>query len=309
MFSRILVPTDFGGPSEAAIEYARMLARTFGGSLQLLHVLDNVFLRPVVGDPHALEDAVLKRLHDRFTDEDRKALHATAAVERSDEPADEIVSYVRTTETDLLVMGTHGRTGVAHLLLGSVAEKVVRTAPCPVLTARERPPAAFAGFTRILVPTDFSAPSDAALDCAKLIALRFGASVHLLHVLEDALVEGPFGSEVFLAESPDARAARFKDARERLSHRVTAYDRERMHATSEVIFGATARTIGDYAADNDFDLIVMGTHGRTGIAHLLMGSVAERVVRNAACPVITTHSPLACAGVRVAAGGHVALTA
>lgn len=309
MFARILVPIDFSSPSDAALAYARTLARSSGGTLHLLHVLENDFLRPVVGDPHGLESAALKQLQARFTDEDHRKLRAVAAVERSDDPADEIVSYARTANAGLIVMGTHGRSGVAHLLMGSVAEKVVRTAPCPVLTLREASHVSDAGFTRILVATDFSAPSDAALDRAWQIALQFGASVHVLHVLEDPFVDGPFGSEVFLAESPDTRAARLKNAREKLAHRVTAQHRARLRATTEVIFGATARTIVDYAADNGFDLIVMGTHGRTGIAHLLMGSVAERVVRSAACPVMTTHTARPCAEAAPPAGESVRVPA
>jgi nucleotide-binding universal stress UspA family protein len=297
MFARLLVPTDFSAPSDAALEHARTFARSFGGALHLLHVTGDAGTPPhVPGNPRDCEPAALRQLRDRLTEADRRRRLTVRVMEGSD-PAQKIVGYARSLPADLIIMGTHGRSGVAHLLLGSVAEKVVRTAPCPVLTARAAPAAG--GFTRILVPTDFSGPSDAALDCARLLALRFSASIHLLHVLEDPRMEGPFGSEVFVSESADARAARFKEARERLSHRVSAYDRDRRHMTTEVILGAPARTIVDYAGDNTFDLIVMGTHGRTGLAHLLTGSVAERVVRHAACPVITTHDGRPCVEVAV----------
>jgi nucleotide-binding universal stress UspA family protein len=292
MFSRILVPTDFSAPSDAALAYARGLAGTFDATLHLLHVLENEFLRPVVADPQALETAALRHLQKRLTDDDRRRFHAIPAIERSDAPADEIVSYARTQDIDLIVMGTHGRSGMAHLLVGSVAEKVVRAAPCPVLTLREAPPAARranAGITRILVPTDFSPPSAAALGCARLVAARFGASLCLLHVLEDAVVARSIGSEVYFAESPGIRTARLRDAQERLAHRVAPHDRAQFRATTEVIFGFSARTIVEYAADNEYDLIVMGTHGRTGVAHLLMGSVAESVVRSTSCPVLTVR--------------------
>lgn len=299
MFTRILVPTDFSGPSDAALEYARTFARTFGGALHLLHVTSHTGIAPHgAGDPRDREPAALKQLRDRITDEDRRRRLTVRVAEGSD-PADKIIRYACTGPVDLIVMGTHGRTGVAHLLMGSVAEHVVRTAPCPVLTMREAPRPGVGGFTRILVPTDFSGASDAALDCARQLALRFGASICLMYVLEDPQLDGPFGSEVFVAESPETRAARFSDARERLSHRVTAYDRDNGRVTTEVLLGAAARTIVDYAADNRFDLIVMGTHGRTGIAHLLMGSVAERVVRNATCPVMTTHAVRPCVEVPV----------
>jgi nucleotide-binding universal stress UspA family protein len=126
---QILVATDFSEVSTVAVDYGRALARTFGGSLQLLYIMENPFLRPTAGDPHTIKTATLGHLFERLTDEDRTALHATAALEMSDDPAEEIVNYARTNAIDLIVLGT-------HLLLGSVAEKVVRTAPCPVLTVR-----------------------------------------------------------------------------------------------------------------------------------------------------------------------------
>lgn len=295
MFARILVPTDFSAPSDAALEYARTFARAFGGALHLLHVTSDTGTPPhAPGDPRDREPAALRQLRDRLTAEDRQRRVAVRIVEGSN-PAHKIVKQARAIPADLIVMGTRGRGGMAHLLMGSVAEEVVRTGPCPVLSVHSAPSAPVTGFSRILVPTDFSGPSDAALDCARLLALRFGATIHLLHVLEDPQVEGPFGSEVFVSEPAEARAVRLKDARERLGHRVSAYDRDHKRVTTEVLFGAVARRIVHYADDNGFDLIVMGTHGRTGIAHLLMGSVAERVVRSAACPVITVHDTRTCA--------------
>jgi nucleotide-binding universal stress UspA family protein len=133
---QILVATDFSEVSVAAVDYGRALARTFGASLQLLHIMENPFLRPTAADPHTIRTATLRHLFESLTDEDHTALHATAALEMSDDPAEEIVEYARTHRIDLIVLGTHGRGGMAHLLLGSVAEKVVRTAPCPVLTVR-----------------------------------------------------------------------------------------------------------------------------------------------------------------------------
>lgn len=292
MFTRILVPTDLSTPSDAALAYARGLAGTLDASLHLLHVVDNTFLRAVTGDPHDQETATLRQLHERLTDEDRRRFRALPVVERSDEPADEIVSYARTHDIHLIVMGTHGRSGMAHLLMGSVAEKVVRSAPCPVLTLREAPRTEWSARpspTRILVPADFSAPSDAALDSARLLAARFGASLHVLHVLEERFASGAFGLEGYAPESRGARAVRFDDAMQRLATKLTPADRTTLHARTEVIFGTGARAIVDYAADNSFDLIVMGTHGRTGVAHLVMGSMAETVVRSAPCPVMTVR--------------------
>jgi universal stress protein A len=145
-------------------------------------------------------------------------------------------------------------------------------------------------FTRILVPTDFSEPSDAALEYARTLAAKFGASLHLLHVVEDQFVTGPFGAEMYVPNTPRTLSYLLSEAHERMAHRISADDRARLRATTEVIVGTVARTISHYAADNGYDLIVMGTHGRTGLAHVLMGSVAEHVVREAACPVLTVHA-------------------
>jgi nucleotide-binding universal stress UspA family protein len=136
----------------------------------------------------------------------------------------------------------------------------------------------------ILVPTDFSATSDAALEYAREVAERFGASLHLLHVLQDPFVNGPLATEAYLTDTPGVRTTILEDAKARIAHRLTATD----HA--EVVFGRGAETIVEYAADRRIDLIVMGTHGRTGMAHLLLGSVAERVVRTAPCPVLTVRA-------------------
>jgi nucleotide-binding universal stress UspA family protein len=132
----ILVATDFGPVSDAALTYGRALATAFGARLHLLHVAENYFLRPSVSDPRALQTAAARRLDDCLTAEDRSELDAYAVLRVSDNPADEITDYARDASIELIVMGTHGRTGVSHLLVGSVAERVVRTAPCPVLTVR-----------------------------------------------------------------------------------------------------------------------------------------------------------------------------
>ena len=134
LLKQILVPIDFGEAADVALDYGRALARTFGASLHVLHVMDNLFLHPTAGDPSQLEAAAATRLGQRITDDDRAALHAKAAFETSDNPAEQIVKYAKAHTIDLIVMGTHGRGAVAHLLMGSVAERVVRTAPCPVLT-------------------------------------------------------------------------------------------------------------------------------------------------------------------------------
>jgi universal stress protein A len=144
-------------------------------------------------------------------------------------------------------------------------------------------------FTRILVPSDFSAASDAALEYARIVAAKFGATVYLLHVIEAPFVTGPLGTEAYITDVPAVQQELFDDAKARLAHRVTADDRTRFNVVTDTYGGTSARTIVDYANEHGIELIVMGTHGRSGMAHLLMGSVAERVIRTAPCPVLTVR--------------------
>jgi nucleotide-binding universal stress UspA family protein len=142
---KILVATDFSEPSEAALSYGRELARNFGASLTVLNVVDNIVTRAygsdgiVLVDPELqreIEDSARRQVDALLFDEDRKTLGAIGVVLTSTSPSATIVTYARDEAIDLIVMGTHGRGAVAHLLMGSVAERVVRTAPCPVLTVR-----------------------------------------------------------------------------------------------------------------------------------------------------------------------------
>jgi nucleotide-binding universal stress UspA family protein len=144
--TKILVATDFSDPSVAALAYGRELARCFGASLTLLHVVDDITVRAYgidsgvfLTDPdtqHQFEADAKALAEGAISAEDRLQLKASAVVLRSSAPAAAIVSYADQSGTDLIVMGTHGRGGFAHLLMGSVSERVVQTAPCPVLTVR-----------------------------------------------------------------------------------------------------------------------------------------------------------------------------
>ena len=145
-------------------------------------------------------------------------------------------------------------------------------------------------FTHILVPTDFNPASDVALECAKDIADRFGARLSLLHVLTDPKAIGFWTPEVYVPASPQTQERFLREARERLENALSPAERSRFTTTIEARIGAVADEIQDFAREQKVDLIVMGTHGRTGLAHLFLGSVAERVLRSAPCPVLTTHA-------------------
>jgi len=142
---KILVATDFSEPSDAALVYGRQLARTFGARLTVFHAVENLSAREygvegfVFIDPdlqRQLEAAAGKNAGSLLSDEDRSELKAEVVVVTAVSAASAITEYARQEQIDLIVVGTHGRGAVAHLMMGSVAERVVRTAPCPVLTVR-----------------------------------------------------------------------------------------------------------------------------------------------------------------------------
>ncbi len=145
ILKRILVATDFGEAADVALNYGRELAHVFGASLDVVHVCENSLTRGfgvegvVLACPDLqrdLEQAARKQLDSRVSDDDRARLRTKTVVLTSNTPAGAIVGYAEETRADLILMGTHGRGAVAQLFTGSVAERVVRTAPCPVLTVR-----------------------------------------------------------------------------------------------------------------------------------------------------------------------------
>ena len=144
LLKKILVATDFGEASDAALNYGRDLARTYGATLHVVHIAENVYARYADEGSMAflpqmqsdIENAARHRIEHLVTDEDRAMLHAKPVVLTALGTPEAIVEYAKTHNIDIIVMGTHGRRALAHLLMGSVAERVVRTAPCPVLTVR-----------------------------------------------------------------------------------------------------------------------------------------------------------------------------
>ncbi len=142
---------------------------------------------------------------------------------------------------------------------------------------------------KILVATDFSEPADAAVDYGRAFARTFGATLYLLHVVDDMYVR--LGGDAYAAVLPDLQEDVEREARQRLSRIAAQDDPQSLRVEAVITSGATAQAIVEYAEKENVQLIVVGTHGRGGVAKLLMGSVAERVVRTAHCPVLTVRRP------------------
>jgi nucleotide-binding universal stress UspA family protein len=286
----ILVPTDFSESAGKALETAETLAKPLGAQIHLLHVVHlpvqavtpEMAVVPVSfwQDLRAYAERKTSELQKRI---EAKGLRCTVEIVE-DVPGFAIAAAAKRANADLIVMGSRGLTGLKHAVLGSVAERTVRTAPCPVLTVKHE--GAALRLRTILVPMDFSDSAHRALELAKELAKSIGPShlilVHAYYV--------PIELEQYLIQKGDP-------VLERLSASVTK-DLEKMLAglkeagiSAEYITGngAPERLITELAKSKHADLIAMGTHGRRGLAHLLLGSVAERVVRTAECPVLTAR--------------------
>ncbi|MET0211506.1 MAG: universal stress protein [Vicinamibacterales bacterium] len=143
--------------------------------------------------------------------------------------------------------------------------------------------------TNILVPVDFSPHAEYAFTYATRLAERFGAKLALLYVVDDSFVTGGWSSEIYVPNVPELMENLIADADRRLATLKASAAALGLTAETAVIRGRPAHAIVEHAKNGGFDLIVMGTHGRTGVSHVVMGSVAERVLRKAPCPVLTVR--------------------
>ncbi len=206
------------------------------------------------------------------------------------EAAATIVDRAVATRADLLVMGTHGRSGFDRFFLGSVAEKVLRKAPCPVLTVPPHAPAtppSHVALRTILCPIDFSPAALEAFGFALDFARRADASVVLVHAIEFLAEDEPLENAHF--NVPEFRSYLLEDARQRLATLASGEPRLSRGVRTVVVVGRAHHGILQVAADEGTDLIVMGAQGRGGAALALFGSTTQQVVRGATCPVLTVR--------------------
>jgi nucleotide-binding universal stress UspA family protein len=296
--NKILFPTDFSPCANQAMDHALYLANRYGATLHMLHA---IVLHE--DDPHnaaahfADIDEIQQRLQDLARIEmkaavmERNAVNADVVMQqrRGISAADVILEYSGQEGIDLIVMGTHGRRGLGHLFLGSVTEQVVRCAPCPVLTLREREsPHAVRTIGRILVPVDYSDHAEHAIGYARRIAAAYGAGLDLLHVVDEAPRPGFYDEVGFSLDVIEADIE--KKARTEMIRLYGSSPGPDVDVRYHTIVGRAGEEIVRFAEEAGVDLIVIATHGLSGIGHLLMGSVAEKVVRLAPCPVFTVKS-------------------
>ena len=287
---RILCPIDFSDISHHALTHAAAIARWYEARLTLLYVFVNlpaVDLPPVV-----LEDGDRARTFDQmrhFAAGIPPEVQVDCQVQEELLVHDAILAQVDTTAADLLVLGTHGRSGFQRLFLGSVTEKVIRKVKCPTLIVPPRAPDralnAPVEFQRILCPIDFSEGSLAALEYATNLAEEADGQLTLLHVTEmpAALTQEPFLVDDELVR---IREAAVNDAGRKLASLIPENARAYCTIETAVAEGRAYREILRRATEKKSDLIVMGVHGRGALDLLLFGSTTHHVIRASACPVL-----------------------
>lgn len=291
----ILVARDFSPVSDRALRQGLSLAARTGARLHVLHA-------EVLHDHSASEDETsptegLDELRAEL--KEREALSAESlddvtiveAVRRDVAPAPAILQYADDEEVDLLMVGTHGRRGPSRILLGSVAEEVVRRARQPVLTVRgeeERPSRSSASIKRILVPVDFSEYSREAMRHAREWASLYGAEVDVLHVIEETMHPAFYVGGV--QSIYDAEPNIEQKIHQRLEKFVETTEGPDVDVQLHVGPGSAASAIAEFVEEQGNDLVCMSTHGRTGIERFFLGSVAEKVVRHVHCPVLTVKA-------------------
>jgi nucleotide-binding universal stress UspA family protein len=293
---KILCPVDFSEAMSFAIEPAISLAEDHEAELSILHVLKYPY--PYVGalaghvDVDSYYDAVESEAESRFAElcarlEERSVPCRTRIMRGI--PDEVIASFADEEDIDLIVLPTHARTGVDHWMLGSVAEKVVRLAPCPVLTVspRQDEPKPFRP-SRILFATDFSEYSNRALPHAVALAERYDAELLMVHVVT-VWNNDPANPSWRFPELPDEHRDAIEDGvRQQLDESLARVDENRVQARTRHVRGFDpGLDLVEAAQEEDADLIVLATHGRLGLAHMLIGSTAEKVIRYSVCPVLS----------------------
>lgn len=285
--NHVLFPTDFSEGAAPAFPQAMHFARWHDATLHIVNVQtsaqpDDLETTRTFPIPVSTMQAWLDRAVE--ADEEQpspKEVDIAQTRINSTSPTEAIVDYVDEQGIDLVVMGTHGRRGFNRVRFGSVTEEVVRRTAAPVLTVpADKEPSADQTASRVLIPTDFSEASESALRHAKEIACTYGAGVDLLHVVDD-----PTPPSVYESDPADlSRQEVIEEAEEGLhdlARKVIGVE----HAMVRAVAGDPVERILEYVEQNEVDVLVMATQGRTGLNRLMIGSVAERVLRQSPIPV------------------------
>lgn len=320
-FKKILVPTDFSSGSRVAYKYAGYLAEHFDGIIDFIHVVPSLkYLAESVGNmglPLDMEKDIyphlIKRAKEHCEDDIKQFLpekHRGKSVILVDrKPSDDIIEIAKEDEYDVIVMGARGAHDDGILKWGGITEKVIRGSSVPVISVPGKMPGE--GIKNILVPSDMSDISFSGLPFAASLAAAVGAEITVLHVLElygstsENIPRDPGKDELesldnllmekinnTLEESGLVKARLEEEPYQLFDNLILEVEGEEHTVTlhTKIVKGVSAHyEIVDFASDN-MDLIVMGTHGRSGLKHLLLGSTTEKVAQYSPVPVFTFRS-------------------
>ena len=298
---KILVPIDFSKMSIQAIETAKRLGQRFGAAIHLAHVhhwqYPADFVGPVLSSGFLPESFHENR--NRQLAEELKSIARKAGLSPRDQTHlrtgasvfHEICRLAQEIPADLIVMPTHGYTGLKHMFLGSTAERIVQHAPCPVFVVRQvgkRTAEKKFACKKILVPVDFSSCSQKGLQYAIGFANELGAEIVLLHATYLGYIYSAEGTALY--DIPGLQEAARKNAERQMRKLVRAVKFGQVKFEKVFTEASPVLDICDFAKDHDVDLIITSTHGLTGFEHVLIGSIAEKVVRHAPCSVLVVPS-------------------
>jgi nucleotide-binding universal stress UspA family protein len=301
----ILCPIDFSEYSRHALDHAVALARRYQSAITVLHVFSTLptatYATGMPGfEPVMLtladRDQLLMTMR-RFIEPESASGIVMDVMIREGNTAGEIVNQAADMGAGLVVMGTHGRTGFDRLLLGSVTEKILRKATCPVLTVPRRHPDAVpatqALFRRILCPVDFSDCSMHALAYAISLAQDLGAHLIVLHAMTYELAVTPDMYGAIIMNDPETLGAFYRryeaDTRQRMADAVPATLAASCSVETMVSTGKPGGEILRVASEQQADLIVVGVQGRGAADLMFFGSTTNHVLREAVCPVLTVR--------------------
>lgn len=290
----ILVPIDFSDFSKIALNFAVEIAERFNARLTVLHAV--VLFQDDVDEEEKMQEyqqwlkAREKRIDDQMKMNTKSAgehgIEVDSKIIRGISPGDVILDFINENNYDLIVMGTHGRTGLRHLFQGSVAEKVVRHSPAPVLTVHRS--VKNYRLEKILVPIDFSVYSKKAADYGIILADNLSAQIDFIHIIEHDIHPSFYSAGIESIFEVD------KDLKQRVIQNMKEFLEDQFPEDLAVNFivkeGIPHKEIVEYAKDSSADLIVISTHGLTGLEYILLGSTTEKVVRWANCPVLTVKN-------------------
>lgn len=286
--AKILVPVDFSEFSERAVAYALDLAEKYAAHITLVHAMvlhyEDIEETQQFEEYEKLleirEERTQQQLRKHNQQADKQGISIDYKTLRGISAADALLEFINDSDYDLVIIGTHGRTGVKRWLYGSVTEKVVQHSTVPVLTIHsdwEK-----LSIEKILVPVDFSDYSKKAAEAAREFARQFNARLVFLHVIVQEVHPAYYATSydsLFIID-PHLQARSIKNLKDFTGGEIKNAE----YVTRE---GRAYKEIVEYAKESECDLILMATRGLTGLEHLLIGSNTERVVRLAHCPVLT----------------------